>query len=200
MSSILDPEYLIKTFSYLGIGVTIFAETGLLLGFFLPGDTLLLTAGLFAARGDLSLAAVIAIVIVTAFLGNLSGYHIGQRFGPMVFSRVKFLKPEYIEQARDYFNTHGNQTLVLGRFVPIIRTLVPTMAGTINMSPRIFHLTNILGAVLWGAGIPLAGYFLGKVLPKEVLDKYILVVVGVIFVLSFIPVALEVIKRRKPQS
>lgn len=197
MPSILEPDYLIKTFSYLGIGAVIFAETGLLLGFFLPGDTLLLTAGLYAARGDLSLWAVIGIVFVTAFLGNWSGYQIGKAFGPVVFSRVKFLRPEYVEQAREYFNTHGNQTLVLGRFVPIIRTLVPTMAGTIAMNPRIFGLTNLLGAVLWGAGIPLAGFFLGKVLPKEVLDKYILVVVGVIFVLSFIPVALEIIKRRR---
>ncbi len=196
MPSFLDPEYLIKTFSYLGIGLTIFAETGLLLGFFLPGDTLLLTAGLFAARGDLNLWFVIALVVVTAFLGNWSGYHIGQRFGPMVFSRVKFLKPEYVEQAREYFNSHGNQTLVLGRFVPIIRTLVPTMAGTIKMDRGIFQLTNLIGAALWGISIPMAGYFLGKVLPKEVLDKYILVVVGVIFVLSFIPVALELSKRR----
>lgn len=197
MTSFLDPDYLIRTFSYLGIGVIIFAETGLMLGFFLPGDTLLLTAGLYAARGDLNLLAVVAIVAVCAFAGNLSGYAIGRRFGPAAFSRIKFLRPEYIEQARDYFNRHGNQTLVLGRFVPVVRTLVPTMAGTIRMEPRLFFVTNLVGTLLWGAGIPLAGYFLGRLLPKEVLDKYVLVVVAAIFVLSFLPVAAELYRRKR---
>ena len=193
----LDPEYLLKTFSYLGLFLIIFAETGLLLGFFLPGDSLLITAGLFAARGDLSLPAVIALVTVSAFLGNWSGYLIGQRFGPAVFARARFLKPEYVEQAREYFDTHGNQTLVLARFVPIIRTLVPTLAGTIQMNPRTFMIANLVGALLWGAGVPLAGFLLGKIIPKEVLDKYILVIVGVVLVASFIPVLLEINKRRR---
>ncbi len=193
----LDPEYLLKTFSYLGLFLIIFAETGLLLGFFLPGDSLLITAGLFAARGDLSLPAVMALVTVSAFLGNWSGYLIGKRFGPAVFARARFLKPEYVEQAREYFDTHGNQTLVLARFVPIIRTLVPTLAGTIQMNPRTFMIANVIGALLWGAGVPLAGFLLGKIIPKEVLDKYILVIVGVVLVASFLPVLLEINKRRR---
>ncbi|AWN22627.1 hypothetical protein DKM44_04765 [Deinococcus irradiatisoli] len=193
----LDPEYLLKTFSYLGLALIIFAETGLLLGFFLPGDSLLITAGLFAARGDLNLAAVMALSAVAAFLGNASGYVIGRQFGPAVFARAKFLKPEYVEQARAYFDSHGNQTLVLARFVPIIRTLVPTLAGTIQMNPRTFLIANAVGALLWAAGVPLAGYGLGKVIPKDVLDKYILVIVAVVLVASFVPVLLEINKRRR---
>ena len=193
---LLNPEYLIKTFSYLGLFLIIFAETGLLLGFFLPGDTLLITAGLFAARGDLNIWVVALIVTVAAFLGNTSGYYIGRTFGPRVFARVRFLKPEYVDQAREFFAARGNATLILGRFVPVLRTLVPTLAGTIHMNGRTFMVSNIIGALLWGAGIPLAGYLLGNVLPKEVLDKYILVVVGVIFVVSFIPVIVEVLRRR----
>ena len=193
----LDPEYLLKTFSYLGLALIIFAETGLLLGFFLPGDSLLISAGLFVARGDLNIWSVMALVIVAAFLGNTSGYYIGRAFGPAVFARAKFLKPEYVEQAREYFDTHGNQTLVLARFVPIIRTLVPTLAGTINMNLRTFMISNAIGAVLWGAGVPLAGLLLGNIIPKEVLDKYILVIVGAVIVVSFIPVLLEINKRRK---
>ena len=193
----LDPEYLLKTFSYLGLALIVFAETGLLLGLFLPGDSLLITAGLFVARGDLNIWSVMVLVVVAAFLGNTSGYYIGRAFGPAVFARAKFLKPEYVEQAREYFDSHGNQTLVLARFVPIIRTLVPTLAGTINMNPRTFMIANAVGAVLWGAGIPLAGLLLGKIIPKDVLDKYILVIVGVVLIASFIPVLLEVNKRRR---
>ncbi|WP_161882338.1 DedA family protein [Deinococcus alpinitundrae] len=193
----LDPEYLLKTFSYLGLALIIFAETGLLLGFFLPGDSLLITAGLFAARGDLNLGVVIGLTVVAAFLGNVSGYAIGRQFGPAVFARARFLKPEYVEQAREYFDRRGNQTLVLARFVPIIRTLVPTLAGTIQMSPRTFMIANAVGALLWGAGVPLAGYGLGKIIPADVLDKYILVIVGVILVASFVPVLLEINKRRR---
>ena len=193
----LDPEYLLKTFSYLGLALIIFAETGLLLGFFLPGDSLLITAGLFAARGDLNLGVVIGLTVVAAFLGNASGYAIGRQFGPAVFARARFLKPEYVEQAREYFDRRGNQTLVLARFVPIIRTLVPTLAGTIRMSPRTFMIANAVGALLWGAGVPLAGYGLGRIIPAEVLDKYILVIVGVILVVSFVPVLLEINKRRR---
>ncbi|WP_293914417.1 DedA family protein, partial [Deinococcus sp.] len=181
----LDPEYLLKTFSYLGLFLIIFAETGLLIGFFLPGDTLLITAGLFAARGDLNIWLVALIVMVAAFLGNASGYYIGRTFGPMVFARVPFLKAEYVEQAREFFASRGNSTLILGRFIPIIRTLVPTLAGTIHMNERTFMVANAAGAVLWGLGIPVAGLVLGKLLPRDVLDKYILVVVGVIFVVSF---------------
>ena len=197
LSNLLDPQYLLETFSYVGLGGIIFAETGLLLGFFLPGDSLLITAGLFAANGNLNLGALLVISVVAAFLGNTSGYLIGQKFGPMVFSRVRFLKPEYVVQAREYFAQHGNQTLILSRFIPIIRTIVPTLAGTVNLDFRLFTLYNAIGAVLWGGGVTIAGFLLGKVIPKAVLDKYILLIIGLVLVASFVPVLLEVLKRRR---
>ncbi|ULH15438.1 DedA family protein [Deinococcus sp. KNUC1210] len=193
----LDPETILKTFSYVGLTGILFAETGLLLGFFLPGDSLLITAGIFAARGDLNLWALMGLASVAAFVGNTVGYWIGHRFGPLVFSRVRFLKPEYVTQAREYFAQHGNQTLVLSRFIPVIRTIVPTLAGTVHLDFRLFSAYNALGAVLWGAGVTLAGYLLGKVIPQDVLDKYILVIIALVLVVSFIPVVLEVLKRRR---
>ena len=197
LSQLLDPEYLLKTFSYIGLSAVLFAETGLLLGFFLPGDSLLITAGIFAARGDLNLGLLMVLATVAAFVGNTSGYLIGRRFGPLVFSRVRFLKPEYVEQAREYFAKNGNQTLILSRFIPVIRTIVPTLAGTVHLDFRLFTIYNAVGAVLWGGGVTLAGYLLGKVIPKDLLDKYILVIIGVVLVASFVPIALEVLKRRR---
>ena len=197
LSDLIDPEYLLKTFSYVGLAGILFAETGLLLGFFLPGDSLLITAGIFAARGDLNLSLLMVLATAAAFVGNTSGYLIGRRFGPLVFSRVRFLKPEYVEQARTYFAQHGNQTLVLSRFIPIIRTIVPTLAGTVHLDFRLFTIYNIIGAVLWGGGVTLAGFLLGFVIPQDVLDKYILLIIGVILVASFIPVGLELMKRRR---
>jgi membrane-associated protein len=197
LSNYIDPEFLLKTFSYVGLTGILFAETGLLLGFFLPGDSLLITAGIFAARGDLNLVLLMLLATVAAFVGNTSGYLIGRRFGPMVFARVSFLKPEYVMQAREYFARNGNQTLILSRFIPIIRTIVPTLAGTVHLDFRLFTVYNAVGAVLWGGGVTLAGYLLGRVIPKEVLDKYILLIIGVVLVASFVPVALELLKRRR---
>ena len=197
LSDLINPEYLLKTFSYVGLTAILFAETGLLLGFFLPGDSLLITAGIFAARGDLNLGLMMVLATAAAFVGNTCGYLIGRRFGPLVFNRVKFLKPEYVVQAREYFARNGNQTLILSRFIPIIRTIVPTLAGTVNLDFRLFTMYNAVGAVLWGGGVTLAGYLLGKVIPKDVLDKYILVIIGVVLIGSFVPVALEMLKRRR---
>jgi len=197
LSDVLNPEYLLKTFSYVGLSAILFAETGLLLGFFLPGDSLLITAGIFAAKGDLNLGLLMLLSTVAAFVGNTFGYLIGRRFGPLVFSRVRFLKPEYVNQAREYFAKNGNQTLILSRFIPIIRTIVPTLAGTVHLDFRLFTAYNAVGAVLWGGGVTLAGYLLGKVIPKDVLDKYILLIIAVILIGSFIPVALELLKRRR---
>ncbi|MFC4453090.1 DedA family protein [Deinococcus sonorensis] len=200
MAFSLDPDYLIKTFSYVGMAGIVFAETGLLLGFFLPGDSLLIAAGLFAANGDLNLLLVMLVCAVAAFVGNTAGYWIGRRFGAGVFARVRFLKPEYVVQAREFFARHGNQTLVLSRFIPVIRTLVPTLAGTVGVDFRLFTIYNAVGAVLWSVSVPLAGFLLGKVIPKDILDKYILVVIAVVLVASLIPVGLEVLRRRRKSA
>lgn len=182
--------------SYLGLLGVVFAETGLLLGFFLPGDSLLITAGLLAAQGSLSLPLVMLACTLGAILGDSLGYAIGAKFGPQVFNRPgsRWLKPEFVERTRAYFQRYGARTLVIARFVPVIRTFAPTLAGVGQMPYRTFLAYNVVGGVLWGAGVPLAGAALGKLVPH--LDRYIVLVIAVVVVLSLIPVLLETLRSR----
>ncbi|GAA0518788.1 DedA family protein [Deinococcus depolymerans] len=192
-----DLTALILSASYVGILAIVFAETGLLVGFFLPGDSLLLAAGVLAANGDLNLGGVMGAVIVGAFLGCVVGYAIGQRFGRGVFSRQdsRFFKPEYITRAELFFQKYGWLAVVLARFVPVVRTLVPTMAGVSRMPLGPFNLYNILGAVLWGVSVPALGYYLGGLIPD--LDRYILMIVGGVVVASVIPILVKVFQARR---
>ncbi|OLV17619.1 DedA family protein [Deinococcus marmoris] len=194
MSSLID---VILSASYLGIFFIVFAETGLLVGFFLPGDSLLIAAGLLAAGGKLNLAGVMAAVVVGAFLGNTAGYFIGQRFGPAVFSNQnsRFFKPEYVSQAQTFFVKYGALAVILARFVPIVRTLVPTLAGVSRMPFLLYTLYNIIGALLWGVGLTALSYYLGQLIPD--LDKYILLIVAVVLVVSVIPIVLKFLQARK---
>lgn len=186
-----DLPTLIKTVSYLGLFGIVFAETGLLVGLFLPGDSLLITAGLLAAEGTLSLPLVMLVCATAAIVGDSTGYLIGARFGPRLFSRPKsrWFDPAHVERARAYFERYGPRTLVIARFVPIVRTFAPTVAGVAGMRYRTFAAWNVFGGLLWGAGVPAAGYYLGRLIPN--LEKYILLVIGVVIVVSVIPVALE---------
>jgi len=183
--------------SYLGIFAIVFAETGLLLGFFLPGDSLLIAAGLVAASGDLHLGGVMAAVVAGAILGNTAGYYIGQRFGPAVFrnERARFFKPEYVQQAERYFNQYGRLAVVVARFVPIVRTFVPTLAGVSRMPIAVFTVYNVIGAALWGVGVPALAYYVGRLIPN--LDRYILLIVGVVLVVSIIPIVIKVLQARR---
>ena len=201
-SHLLDPSYLIQTFSYLGLLLIVFAETGLLVGFFLPGDTLLLTAGVFAAHGDLSLWAVCLACFVGAVLGNTAGYWIGWRFGASVFSRPdsRLFRPEYVERARAIFERYGALALVVSRFVPIVRTFAPTMAGAGRMNFTLFTLYNLIGALLWTVAIPVVGYALGQIIPPSVLDRYILLLVGGVVVVSLLSVGLTLLRRPKKSA
>lgn len=198
----IDPAHLIQSFSYLGLFGIVFAETGLLLGFFLPGDTLLLTAGVFAARGDVTLLGVCLACFLGAVVGNTVGYFIGRRFGPAVFSRQnsRLFKPEYVQRTRTYFDRYGALTLIISRFVPVVRTFVPTMAGAGRMDFRVFTLYNVIGALLWCTSVPAAGYFLGQLFAPEVLDKYILLIIVGVIVVSFASVAVELLRRRLKHS
>ena len=192
-----DLPTLLHTVSYAGIFAILFAESGLLIGLFLPGDSLLITAGLLCAQGSLSVWGVIIAAVLGAVLGDTAGFWIGRRLGPAVFRRPesRFFKPAYVERARSYFERYGVTTLVIARFVPVVRTFVPTMAGVGAMHYPRFLLYNIIGGVLWGVGIPLAGFYLGRLIPN--LDRYILLVVGAVLVLSLIPLGLELRKQRR---
>ncbi len=187
---------LIGTVSYLGLFGIVFAESGLLLGFFLPGDSLLITAGILAKEGSINLAGVMLAVALGAVLGDSAGYAIGRHVGPAVFRRQnsRFFKAEYVERTHAFFERHGGKALILARFVPVVRTVAPTMAGVGNMSYRQFLSFNLIGGLLWSLTVPLLGYLLGGLIPN--LDHYILLIIGVVIILSFIPVALELRKAR----
>jgi membrane-associated protein len=172
----------------------IFAETGLLIGFFLPGDSLLFTAGLLVATGTIkfNIWAFAALIIVAAIVGNQTGYLIGSKAGPAIFNKPnsKLFKRENVEKAHAFFEKHGGKALILARFVPIIRTFVPVIVGVAQMNKQKFFLYNVIGALLWGGGVTLLGYLLGDRVPwvRENLDIIFIAIVLV----SVIPIFIEV--------
>ncbi|WP_423184896.1 DedA family protein [Arthrobacter sp. NyZ413] len=174
----------------------VFAETGLLVGFFLPGDSMLFTAGLLVATDTIkfNIWALAALIVVSAIIGNQSGYFIGAKAGPALFNKPdsKLFKRENVESAHAFFEKHGGKALIMARFVPIIRTFVPVIVGVAQMDKRKFFLFNVIGAVLWGGGVTLLGFVLGDRVPwvKDNLDIIFIVIV----LISVIPVAVEVIR------
>jgi membrane-associated protein len=191
----LSPETLIENlgqWAVLGIVLIIFAECGILLGFFLPGDTLLFVSGLLIAAGtiDTPLWLFILVVSLAAFIGNMVGYAIGYKVGPAVFSRpdAKFLKPEYIEKSEAFFTKYGKITVVLARFVPIVRTVATVMAGASKMNLKIYTLYSAIGGVFWIASVTIAGYFLGQItFIKENLDFIVIGAVVIVICASAFP-------------
>lgn len=174
----------------------VFAETGLLVGFFLPGDSLLFTAGLLVATDTIkfNIWAMAALIIVAAIVGNQTGYLIGSKAGPTIFNKPdsKLFKRENVESAHAFFEKHGGKALILARFVPIIRTFVPVIVGVAQMDKRKFFLFNVIGAFLWGGGVTLLGYLLGDRVPwvRDNLDIIFIVIV----LISVIPVGIEVLR------
>ena len=166
--SFLDPEWLISTFGLIGILAIVFAESGLLIGFFLPGDSLLFTAGLLVADGTYlhqPLWLMCLLVSIAAVLGDQFGYLFGRRFGPSLFKRPdsRLFKQENLSKAREFFAKYGARSIVLARFVPIVRTFTPIVAGASHMRYRTFLLYNVIGGTLWGCGVTTLGYFLGQI-------------------------------------
>jgi membrane-associated protein len=192
----VDPTHLIETFGTLGVIAIIFAETGLLIGFFLPGDSLLVTAGVLASQGKLNLAVILAGTAVASIVGAQTGYLIGMKAGPALFRRPesRLFKREYVEKAQSYFDHHGSKTIVLARFVPIVRTFANVVAGVGRMDARRFLLFNIVGGVIWTVGITMLGYALGQI---PGIDKYLLLVIAGIVAISLIPVGLEFLRARR---
>jgi membrane-associated protein len=191
----LDPKHIIDSLSpygEIGLWLIIFAETGLLIGFFLPGDSLLFTAGLLASQGHLDIALVVIGCFVAACIGTEVGYTIGNRLGPRLFRRPdsRLFKQDYVERTKAFFDRHGPKTIVLARFVPIVRTFTPVMAGVGTMRHRTFSLYNVIGALLWTVGITMLGYALASTIGDSV-DNYLLPLVALIIVVSFIPPFLE---------
>jgi membrane-associated protein len=194
---LLDPTHLIKSFGYLGIFSAIFLESGIIFGFFLPGDSLLFAAGLLASQGDLNVAVIIILAVTGAILGNNAGYYSGKKWGAGLFNRPDsfFFSKNRITQAHDFFEKEGGKSLVLARFIPAGRTLIPVIAGVGKMDYRHFFMFNALGGLLWGISLPVLGYSLGKKVPS--IDKYILPVIGLIIIVSALPVMYHYFKARR---
>lgn len=179
----------------------IFVETGLFVGFFLPGDSLLVTAGIFAARGNLNLWLLLLAVSFCAVIGDQLGYWIGRRAGQALYKREDSLlfKKRHLERAHEFYEKYGGKTIVLARFIPVIRTFAPPVAGAANMNYRKFVSFNVLGGVLWVWSMVLIGYSLGSSMPNFV-DKWLhVIILGVIF-LSILPAIIEVIRQRNGKS
>jgi membrane-associated protein len=193
----LDPDKLIEAFGLLGLLAIVFIESGLLVGFFLPGDSLLFTAGLLSAEGSLpSIWILLALVPIAAFLGDQTGYAIGRKGGPAVFNRPesRFFHQENVDRAAAFFAKYGPRTVILARFVPIVRTFVPVMAGVSKMEYKTFVAYNAIGAILWGIGVTLLGYLLGQVeFVKSNIEPILIAIVAI----SLIPVALELLRARR---
>jgi membrane-associated protein len=190
--SFLDPRTLLTSFGYIGLFVIIFAESGLFFGFFLPGDSLLLTAGLFASEGQLfNVWMLLPLVFIAAVLGDNVGYWFGRKAGPPLFTRPASMlfKPKNLLAARAFYDKHGGKTMILARFMPFIRTFAPIVAGAVEMPYNGFLFYNAIGGLLWGVGVTLAGFALGKAFPPEILDKYFLLIVVVVIALSVLPTA-----------
>ena len=190
-------ETLIQWGGYLVLFVIVFTETGLLVGFFLPGDSLLITAGLVAAGGGLNIWWLNGLLIVAAIVGDSVGYAIGWRVGPRLFTREKSLvfNPRHVERTRRFYERHGSKTIVIARFVPIVRTFAPVVAGVGQMQYRRFLLYNILGGVGWVLSMTWAGYLLGRAIPN--VDRYMHLIVIIVIILSVIPIGVEILKERR---
>lgn len=190
-----DIVTLVKTAGYLGVFAIVFAESGLLVGFFFPGDSLLFTAGVLSAAGFFNIWLLAPLMFLAAVLGDNAGYYIGKKAGEKLFHKEDsfFFRRSHVEKTKKFYERYGAKAIILARFVPIARTFAPTLAGVGEMRYKTFFAYNLIGGALWGLGMPFAGYFLGSMIPN--VDQYLLpIVLGIIFV-SFLPVISSFLKK-----
>jgi membrane-associated protein len=200
----LDPRT-IAAAGYVVLILVVFAETGLAMGFFLPGDSLLVVAGIFAARGDLNVFVLLVTLFLAAVIGDAVGFWTGQKLGPRLFRREKSLlfRPGHLEKANAFYEKYGGKTIIIARFVPIVRTFAPIVAGAANMEYRKFVIFNIVGGFAWVFSMILTGYFLGNILRDRFgvnLDEHIEWVVIIVVLLSLLPPVIEYLKARREKA
>jgi membrane-associated protein len=193
---IYDVEFLVRAGGLLALTIIVFTETGLLVGFFLPGDSLLVTAGIFAARGDLDLLTLNMTLSLAAISGDSVGYAIGARTGPRIFTRENslFFHRKHLISAKEFYERHGGFTIFIARFLPIIRTFAPVVAGVGEMEYRKFLAYNVFGGIFWVMSMTLAGYFLGKVIPN--IDERIHVIIAIVIAVSLLPAVIKVVAEK----
>ena len=195
-----DLKTILPAIGYIGIFAVVFAESGLLIGFFLPGDSLLFTAGFLASQGIFNLVILCLVCFVAAVGGDSAGYWFGHKVGRRLFHRKDslFFHKENLQKAEMFYEKHGKKTIILARFVPFVRTFAPIVAGIGSMKYSTFLSYNIIGGFLWGIGITVAGYFLGKIIPN--VDKYLLPIILLIIVFSVLPNAVHILKDPKMRA
>lgn len=200
----LDPDTILRAFGpyvLIALCVIVFAECGLLVGFFLPGDSLLFTAGLFAAGGLIGAPIWLVCTLLTAcaIAGNVTGYWIGVKAGPALFNRPnsRFFRAEYVEKTHEFFQRYGASAIVLARFVPIVRTFITAMAGVGRMEPKRYFTYSVIGGVLWATGVTLLGYWLGNVpFIRNNIEAMLILIVA----LSVLPIAFEFVRARRKRT
>jgi len=197
----LNPRDILDSFgpwATVGLILIIFAETGLLIGFFLPGDSLLFTGGILASQGNLNIAVIAIGCFLAAVIGDQVGYTIGHRAGPPLFRRPdsRIFKQRYVDRTKEFFDKHGPKTILLARFVPVVRTFAPVLAGVGKMDRRTFTTYNVVGGFVWAVGVTMAGYLLGSWIGSDI-DKYLLPIIAVIVVLSILPPLIEMRRERR---
>lgn len=196
-------EDLIRWGGYVVLVAIVFAETGLLVGFFLPGDSLLIVAGLVAARGYLDITTLILLLCAAAIVGDTVGYWFGAKTGPRLFSRPnsRLFKREHLLKTQAFYARHGGKTIVIARFVPLLRTFAPIVAGVAGMEYRRFVAYNVFGGIFWVTSMTLAGYWLGNVFDARAIDRYLHIIIGVVIFLSILPALMHAVReRRKKRS
>ncbi len=193
----VDLMELIRTVGLLGLFAIVFAETGLFLGFFFPGDSLLFVAGLLAAQGLFPVSVLILILLIAAITGNIAGYWFGKKVGPKLFEREDSLlfRKAHVRRAQSFYEKHGAKTIMLARFIPIVRTFGPIVAGIAEMNYRSFMFYNAVGAVLWTVGLTVSGYLFGNLITD--IDRYLLPVILAIIALSFLPAVWHIWQQRR---
>jgi membrane-associated protein len=192
--------YVIKTFGYFGIGAIIFAESGLLLGFILPGDSLVFLAGLLASQGLFNIFLLILVIFLTAVAGDNTGYFIGKKLGRKVFSEKDsfIFNQENLRRTEAFFERHGRSTFLMQRFIPVIRAFAPLLGGVGKMDHRTFFLFDLAGCAFWSVGVTALGYFLGATVPN--IDNYLLPLVFLIIVISLIPTVITYKKQKRQRA
>ncbi|KAB8033198.1 DedA family protein [Fluviispira multicolorata] len=197
LSVLNNPIYLIQTVGYIGLIIIVFAETGLLVGFFLPGDSLLIAAGLFAAKGDMEISILLSTLTVAAIVGDAVGFYIGKKLGVMLYNKEDsfFFRKKHIMYAHEFYEKHGGKTIIIARFIPIIRTFAPTVAGAASMSYTRFVTFNIVGGFLWVWSMILGGFYLGRIFGDKINEYIHFLIIGIIFI-SFLPILIKWVKSK----
>lgn len=197
---LMDVRGLVQTGGYVALAIIVFVETGLMIGFFLPGDSLLVTAGLFAAKGDLDIVFLNLLLMFCAITGDATGYYIGKKLGPALFRKEDSLlfKKKHLIATHEFYERHGGKTIIIARFVPIVRTFAPVVAGIAGMTYRKFALYNVIGGIGWVFSMTMTGYVLLKLIPNA--EKHIHVIIIVVIFLSILPGVIEVLRAKLKKS